>query len=105
MYQCHSRSHRSSRITDFAMTKLNNNYQQARYYYIKSSRDGLAQAFVPNGTTYIINLIDRECSCGEFQEFHIPCRHVVAIYFSQHHDPYDYIHEWYSIEYYHNTYI
>jgi hypothetical protein len=51
-----------------------------------------------------VDLHGKECSCGEFQEFLIPCCHAIAVCLSQTKDPYDYIDDWYSLEYYWLTY-
>jgi hypothetical protein len=107
MSTIHSRrqnQQQSNRITDFARNQLQKSYQQARRYQVKSAKDGLAQAFVPDGHSYVVNLQEMDCSCGEFQEFLIPCRHAVAVCLWQVDDPYDYVHEWYSLEYYRATY-
>jgi hypothetical protein len=66
-----------------------------------SNLDELAQVYISNGTSYIVNLKENTCTYGEFQEFLIPCYYAVAICFWQSLDPYIYIHEWYLLEYYH----
>src|SRR5947207_867310 len=98
------RRHVSDPITDYAKTKMDENYQQARRYKVESADDGLAQVYIPEGRSHIVDLKERTCSCGEFQEFLIPCRHAVATCLWQVEDPYEYLHEWYSLEYYRLTY-
>jgi predicted nucleic acid-binding Zn finger protein len=96
--------YRSLRITDYAQDKLDTSYQHACRYHIESTLDGLAQAYVPNGTTHIVNLRQRSCTCGEFQEHQLPCRHAIAVCLAQAHDPYDYVHTYYSVDFYSKTY-
>src|SRR4051812_32638355 len=60
------RKHQSDRITDCAKGILDVNFQDARKYRVSSSKDGLAQAFVPNGNSYVVNMGDQTCHCGHF---------------------------------------
>lgn len=94
------RPHHSECITDYAKSILDANYQQARRYKVESAEKGLAQVYIPGGSAHIIDLKEKSCSCGEFQEYLIPCRHAVAVCLWQTEDPYKYVDEWYSIEYY-----
>ena len=71
---------------------------------MESAEKGLAQVYIPGGSAHIIDLKEKSCSCGEFQEYLIPCRHAVAVCLWQTEDPYKYVDEWYSIEYYRRTY-
>ena len=98
------RPHQSERLTDYARGILDANYQKARRCKVVSALDGLAQVYISDGTSHIVNLEENTCTCGEFQEFLIPCCHAVAICLWQSLDPYIYVHEWYSLEYYRQTY-
>ena len=96
--------YQSLRITDYAQTLLDKNYQQSRRYHIKSADNGLAQVFVHDRTSHIVNLGKRSYTCGEFQEYCLPCRHAIAVYLHQTHNPCNYVDEYYSINYYRITY-
>jgi predicted nucleic acid-binding Zn finger protein len=98
------RPHCSERATDYAKSKMDENYQRAHRYKVESAKEGLAQVYVPEGQTYVVDLKERTCTCGEFQEFLIPCQHTIAVCLWQATDQYDYLHEWFSLEYYRATY-
>ena len=98
------RPHHSNQITDYAQGQITKNYQQARRYKVENARKELAHVFIPDGSSYIVDLGEKECSCGEFQEYLIPCRHAIAACLWQGEDPYDYVHDWYSIAAYRATY-
>lgn len=98
------RKHLSGKLTDYARKRLDNSYQQARRYKVKTAKKGLAYVLIPDGGSHIVDLEKQNCSCGEFQEFLIPCCHAVAVCLWQDDDPYNYVHDWYSTEYYHLTY-
>ena len=107
MSKIHIRQHRfyqSEKITDYAHKILDTNYQKARYFKVTSALDGLAQIYIPNGISYIVNLTEHTCTCGEFQEFLIPYCHAIVVCLWQTIDPYLYIHEWYSVDYYRQIY-
>src|SRR5690606_16113686 len=57
-----------------------------------------------NGNSYIVNLEGRTCDCGHFQHFGIPCIHAIAFCREQGLDPYDYVSEFYSTEYWVSQY-
>ena len=66
------------RISKYVMKKVNA-YQ--KYYYAEqwNVKDGYVEHSV-NGTinTYVINLKDKSCTCGLYQECGYPCIHVYA---------------------------
>lgn len=98
------RPHQSGRATDYAKSKMDDNYQKARRFKVESARKGLAQVYIPDRQTYVVDLKETTCSCGEFQEFLIPCQHAIAVCIWQGIDPYDYLHKWFSLEYYRAAY-
>jgi zinc finger SWIM domain-containing protein 3 len=51
-----------------------------------------------------VNLSKRVCTCGEFQEYLIPCCHAVAVCLWLVEDLYEYVDQWYSLKYYRLTY-
>ena len=98
------RPHQSDRITDYAQKRITKNYQQVWQYKVENTRKGLAHVFILDSSSHIVDLKEMECSCGEFQEYLIPCRHAVAACLWQGDDLYDYIHAWCSIKAYRATY-
>jgi hypothetical protein len=104
IYQRHHQKHQSNRITNYAWLQLQKGYNQARHYAISSAKRRLAKVNISNGPSYIMDLHGKEWSYNKFQEFLIPCCYAIAICLSQAEDPYDYIDDWYSLEYYRLTY-
>jgi SWIM zinc finger len=98
------RPHKFDHLTDYAAKRLHSNWQEARRYKVDSAKKGLAQIYILNGNSYIVDLKERDCSCGEFQEYLIPCQHAIAACIWEGEDPYSYTHHWYSIENYQLTY-
>ena len=101
--QCHQK-YQSNQITDYAQQQLQKGYSQAHRYVVNSADKGLAKVYTPGSPSYVVDLQEKECSCGKFQKFLIPCCHTIAICLSQAEDPYNYIDNWYSLEYYQLTY-
>jgi zinc finger SWIM domain-containing protein 3 len=99
-----TQAYRSPQITNYTQTLLDKNYQQARRYHVESANNRLAQAFVLNGTSHVVDLRERTCTCGEFQEYYLPCCHAVAVCLHQAWDPCEYVDELYSINHYQATY-
>jgi hypothetical protein len=92
------------RLTNYAAKRLQANWQEARRYKVDSAKKGLAQVYIPNGKSYIVDLKERDYSCGKFQEYLISCQYAIAACIWEGEDPYSYTHNWYSIQNYQNTY-
>jgi hypothetical protein len=58
---------------------------------VSSAKGELVKVNIPDGSSYIVDLQEKECSCSKFQEFLIPYYHTIAVCLSQTEDLYDYI--------------
>jgi hypothetical protein len=56
------------------------------------------------GNDFIIRIDVGTCSCGKFQEFDFPCKHVAAFALSKGQDPVQYVGGVYTVEHYKRTY-
>jgi hypothetical protein len=67
---------------------------------VDSAKLGLANVYILDGNSHVVDLKEKTCTCGGFQERLIPCCHAIAACLWQGDDPYDYIHEWCLVENY-----
>lgn len=58
-----------------------------------------------NDRVYIVNLTDRICDCGHFQENGIPCGHAFTYIYALNHSPRDYVSHHFSVQTWRNTYL
>ena len=68
------------------------------------SRDDLAQVFIPDGVSHIVDLHAGSCTCGKFQEHRIPCQHGVAACIFLAEDLYLHVHHAYELYCYRDCY-
>ena len=106
--KCYKRQHQKFKgncYTDIATTYLEKQAKVPVYYTVVSSRDeyGVVTA-VGTQTSRIIDLVNRTCTCGDFQERGIPCRHAQELCKKQKLMVEDYISDIYKIERYRDTY-
>lgn len=58
----------------------------------------------PTGGHHIVCLAEKVCTCGDFQEHLLPCRHALTVCKEHGLDPEDYVSLIYSMESYRATY-
>lgn len=56
------------------------------------------------GAQFAVDLDTKECTCRKWQLSGIPCPHAICAIFNQQEDPINYVHEWYHVETYAQTY-
>ena len=92
------------RFTDFAKAYLDDQTSLAGTYDCQASNADSAMVTTPKGVQYIVDMSARTCTCLEFQERRIPCRHAIAVCKDFNLEPESYISDLYSCETYRQTY-
>ena len=106
MQRCFERRHRkqkTTRITNFAMTYLAEQAKESRRYSCQGSDREKAMVVTPTGGHHIVCLAEKVCSCGDFQEHLLPCRHALTVCKEHGPDPEDYVSPIYCMESYRAT--
>lgn len=65
---------------------------------------GIAHVSTPSGTAHVVKLQEMSCTCLEFQDWKLPCCHIIAVCKEQTLDPEDYTSQLYSVNTHHNIY-
>ena len=92
------------RLTDSTITYLDSQKNIRMAYNIQSSAVGIGSVTAYTGRQRIISLQKQYCSCGNFRERRVPCRHALHLCKEQGLDREDYISRIYSLEKYRATY-
>ena len=67
---------KSTRLTDYAYTYLEDERKRTGWYVVYPSNNRQASIQATTGFIRIVDLQERTCSCGDFQELLLPCRHA-----------------------------
>ena len=103
-YERSRRKFKTIRLTDSAITYLERQRRIPVYYTAHPSTDGLGTVAGPGGNLREVNLTRHTCSCGEFQDRQLPCRHAIKLGIQEGRDIEQLVSRWYTIEEYRNTY-
>ena len=103
-YIRYRRQHKNNRIIDKAISRMDREMKTGYRYYIFSfiSGEKLVTAFI--GSQRTVNLNAGIYSCGEFQDYKIPCRHALYLYKEQRLKREDFVSEIYKLAEYKATY-
>jgi hypothetical protein len=103
-----NRSFKSSVLTDYAHNYSKAQWEESwRYRTICSNKHTalvFASSQLPKSQQYTVDLAAKSCSCMDFQNLHIPCRHAIAAIRELKYAVNDFIHEAYFITSYKATY-
>lgn len=100
-----SRQHHNPRISDWAKTYLEKEFQSGRRHMVVGSDTHIAMVVAPQSReTHTVNLKLRQCTCLSFQDFEIPCRHAIAMACEYRLEPEDYVSDVYRLHTYRSTY-
>jgi zinc finger SWIM domain-containing protein 3 len=100
----HTRKFSKSRdYTDWAQTYINRQSMESRFYKVIQSSAYVFQV-TRSGKSSTVDLISEICSCGEFQDLKLPCRHAIASIVHARYGINAYIHEVYMKTTYYKTY-
>lgn len=99
---------KNPRWTNWAWGVFSRELEQARFYYVQRAEG--APTYVAGvwrstgGKTHTVRLRERKCTCLDFQDLRIPCRHALATCREFKIDGEVYIDDLYSQQSYRNTY-
>ena len=95
---------KNNRFTDLATTWLEKEAQASATYRVFSSTMQRAVVEAPSGGQHIVDMEARTCSCLEFQDRRLPCKHAIAVCKQHNLAPEDYVNVIYRMEEYRSTY-
>ncbi|OOF90636.1 hypothetical protein ASPCADRAFT_211848 [Aspergillus carbonarius ITEM 5010] len=93
----------SIEFTDYAQQILNREAGLARFYQVVISSDSLFQVS-REGRSRQVDLDRSTCSCTDFQEYQLPCRHAIAAIHAVGRQISSFVHPRYLQESYRSTY-
>ncbi len=84
MYSRQKKKHLAERLTDAAWKYIKKVLEKGRRDIVSSSTQNVAlirpferfTVLAPHGTSHIMNLIDKSCTCLHFQDRKLLCRHA-----------------------------
>ena len=76
-----------------------------RYRCIASTETQFEVRSTITGGEYRVNIDVKTCSCKSWQGTGIPCSHALGVILGLEKDPQEYAEEFYTLEFYRNTYI
>src|SRR5437588_6749939 len=88
---------KNTRWTTAAWNHIQEQKREAGQYRVLSSAEGQAIVIHLTGVQHIVKLKERICTCLEFQDRELPCRHAIAVCDVEGKDPETYISNLYSI--------
>lgn len=89
--------------TDFCLQQLRNSERWAQKNTVRMASRVLGEVTQANDRVYIVNLADRICDCGHFQENGIPCGHAFTCIYALNQSPRDYVSHHFSVQTWKNT--
>ncbi|CAI9111673.1 OLC1v1011957C1 [Oldenlandia corymbosa var. corymbosa] len=92
----------STKLTPSIEKKLQEAMLKARRLKVLFSSDVLAE--VHDDCVHVVNIENKECTCLEWKENGLPCRHALAVLNSKGKHIYDYCPKHYTVERYRSTY-
>ena len=95
---------RNNRLTDLATNWLEEEKQASARYRVRSSTFKRAVVEAPSGGQHIVNMDEHTCTCLEFQDNKLPCKHAIAVCKENNLEPENYVSIIYQLDEYRNTY-
>lgn len=77
--------------TDYCMKHLSNSNKWAQQNVSRVADRSTVEVTQANDRVYIVNLVERRCDCGHFQENGIPCRHAFSFIYALNEAPRSYV--------------
>ena len=106
MHERRMKKQKSTRITDYALTYLEEQQRKSGRYNLHNSHNGKASLVSYNtGHTEAVDLPARHCTCDDFQELELPCRHAQQVCRDQNLEREDYVSKSYILEEYRVIYL
>src|SRR5436190_22866131 len=94
-------------LTDYAQQYVESQWELLRRYWMICSNKTTALIYENHkaqNQDYTVDLAARSCSCKDFENIQIPCRHAIAVIWEFKYAVNDFIHEAYYITSYKATY-
>ena len=112
MYSRQKKKHLTKRLTDAAWKYIKEVQEKGRRDTVSSSTQNVTlirpferfTVLAPQGTSHIVNLIDKSCTCLHFQDQKLPCRHATQVCREHNLEIEDYVSPIYTIETYRSLY-
>ena len=105
IYDRYRRPQQSIDLADMPLLKFKDRLKSSRRYRIFESGNGIYQVQVPeSGSKFIVNLLQKTCTCLNFDEYAGPCAHAISACRFEIEDLYLYFHPGYTIRSYRKTY-
>lgn len=92
----------STKLTPSIEKKLQEDTNKARSLKVLFSSDVLAE--VHDDCTHVVNVENRECTCLEWREDGLPCRHAIAVLNCKQKSVYDYCPKHFTVECFRSIY-
>ena len=86
-YECQRKRQPTSRLTNSAWKHICSEEMEASHYKLLSFSEEIAHVSTLSGVAHLVNLHEGTCTCLEFQDRHLPCRHAMAVCKNQILDP------------------
>ena len=104
-YEREHRRQKTTRLTNYAYDYLALQETESRQFYAVPS-DGIKAMVISAQNTYhyIVDLDKKTCTCLEFQDQNLPCKHACTACREYHLDAESYVGEAYTLEVYRKTY-
>jgi hypothetical protein len=104
LYKRKGKKHQSIRLTDFARCYIEKQYRLAGEYTARMSEIDVAIVTHRSGKDQLVQLGEGKCTCLEFQDYEMPCRHAIAVCIHTGQEPEDFISRYYKMDVYRKTY-
>lgn len=78
-YQRQRKKQPTGRLTNSAWKYIRLEEMEASRYKLISFSEGIAHVSTPSGAAHLVNLHEGTCTCLEFQNCQLPCRHAMAV--------------------------
>ena len=98
------KGHASLEITDYAKKEVEEVMYGARRYLTMPSSEYVAQVFLPQGASDVVDWAEGTRTCQEFQDRLLPCAHAMAMARDARLDSFNKISAVYGLLVYRNTY-
>ena len=113
MYSKQKKQHLTKRLTDAAWKYIKEVQEIGRRDTVSSSTQNVAlirpfeqfTVLASQGTSHIVNLMDKSCTCLRFQDRRLPCRYATQVCREHNLEIEDYISLIYNIETYRDLYL
>lgn len=103
-FERRGKTFKNNRLTDLATNWLEKEKGASATYRVLSSTMQRAVVEAPSGGQHIVEMDARTCTCLEFQDRKLPCKHAIAVCKEHNLEPEDYVSIIYSVEEYRSTY-